>query len=78
MCFIWNKSREIENGNHKIEYRRGIWTGMGTDKTCDVVQSGTKEEPVTDRSGIVFQSIIKCISSSEGVLTSRGSQDVFQ
>jgi len=78
MCFIWNKSGEIENGNHKIEYRRGIWTGMGMDKTCDVVQSGTEEEPVTDRSRIVFRSIIKCISSSEGVPTSRGSQDAFR
>jgi len=29
MCFIWNKSREIGNGDHKVEYRRGIWTGMG-------------------------------------------------
>jgi len=28
MCFIWNKSGEIENGDHKVEYHRGIWTGM--------------------------------------------------
>ena len=72
MCFIWNKSGEIENGEHKVEYRRGIWTGMGMDKTCGVVQSRTEEEPVTDCSGIMFKSIIKCISSSEGVPTSHG------
>jgi len=38
MCFIWNKSRKIENGDHKVEYCRGIWTGMGMDKTCGVVR----------------------------------------
>jgi len=58
MCFIWNKSGEIENGDHKVEYRRGIWTGMGTDKTCGVVRSEIEEELVTDRSRIVFRSII--------------------
>jgi len=54
MCFIWNKSGEIENGNHKVEYRRSIWTGMGMDKTCGVVRSSTEKELVTDRGGIVF------------------------
>jgi len=29
MCFIWNKSGEIGNRDHKVEYHRGIWTGMG-------------------------------------------------
>ena len=58
MCFIWNKSGEIENGDYKVEYRRGIWTGMGMDKSCGVVRSSTEEEPVTDRGRIVFQSIM--------------------
>jgi len=71
MCFIWNKSGEIGNGDHKVEYRRQEWA-------WGVVRSGTEEELVTDRGGIVFRSIIKCISSSKGVLTSRGSWDAFR
>jgi len=51
MCFIWNKSGEIGNGDHKVEYHRQEWA-------CGVVRSSTEEETVTDRGGIVFRSIM--------------------
>ena len=66
-----------DNEEHKVEYHKGIWVGMSNDQTCGVIWR-TKVYQVTNCNGIVFWSIMKCLSPSKEVQTFCEPQDVFQ
>jgi len=73
MCFIWNKSGEIENGNHKniAEAYGQEWAQIKHVVSSKVAPKWNR--PWQDR----VPKHNQCISSSEEVPTSRGSRDVF-
>jgi len=63
MCFIWNKSGEIENGEHKVEYHKDIWTGMGKMLERASCDNRARDPRVWKRLRIEARKGTRCVTS---------------